>query len=72
MKKRHVFYIVAGISIGLGAVLTAVLSFTGMFNHYTENIDVVSAILFGIFFSVAFFLVFSVTMSSKFVSGVVQ
>ena len=72
MKKRHVFYIVTGISIGLGAVLTVVLAFTGMFNHYTENIDVGSAVLFGIFFSVAFFLVFSVTMSSKFVSGVVQ
>ena len=72
MKKRHVFYIVVGVSVGLASILTAVLAFTGMFNHYTENIDVVSAVLFGIFFIVAFFLVFSVTMSSKFVSGVLQ
>ena len=72
MKKRHVFYIVAVASLILSGLLTLVLSLNGLFKDYNGVFDVNGLIAFFIFFFVVFFLAASVTMSSKFASGVFQ
>ena len=72
MKKRHVLYIVLGASLALSGILTVVMFFQGMFHHYTPNLDIGNLICFAVFYTVAFFLVFSVIFSSKFASGVFQ
>ena len=72
MKKRHVFYIVVVASLILSGLLTLVLSLNGLFKDYNGVFDVNGLIAFFIFFFVVFFLAASVTMSSKFASGVFQ
>ena len=72
MKKRHVFYIVLGISLALSAALTLAMFFLEVFHHYSATLDVTNLIAFFVFFTVFFFLIFAVTMSSKFVSGLFQ
>ena len=72
MKKRHVLYIVIGASLLLSFILTITLYFVGVFNFYTDNVDVTAAVAFGAFYAVIFFLFASVIVSSKFASGVFQ
>ena len=72
MKKRHVAYIVIAASFVLSAGLTLAMFLLGVFHHYTDQLDVVNLIAFAAFFTVTFFLVFSVLMSSKFASGPFQ
>ena len=72
MKKRHIFYIVVGLSLALSAALTVAMFFLQVFNHYTEHVDIVNMAVFFAFFAVFFFLVFTVTMSGRFSSGVFQ
>lgn len=72
MKKRHVLYIVIAASIVLSGLLTLILYLNGMFNNYTDKTDFVNLGAFAIFFSVLFFFVGSVLLSSKFSSGVFQ
>ena len=72
MKKRHIFYIVVLVSVLLSGALTLVLYLTGMFNHYTDQLDITNLIAFAIFFIVTFFLLLSIVLSSKFISGLVQ
>ena len=72
MKKRHVLYIVLGASAGLSAILTTVLAFLGVFHHYTDQLDWGNLIGFAVFFIGLFFIVFAVTMSSRFSSGTFQ
>ena len=72
MKKYQVFAIVVGISAFLSLGLTLLMFFLGVFHHYTDQLDVPNLIAFFVFFSILFFLVFSVTMSTRFVSGVIQ
>ena len=72
MKKRHVLYIVIGASLALSAGLTLILLFNGMFNNYTETVDVMNVIAFGIFFAVTFFMIASIIFSYRFSSGAIQ
>ena len=55
MKKRHVFYIVFGISAVLATALTLVMFFLGVFNHYTDTLDGGNLVAF-LFYFIAFFL----------------
>ena len=72
MKKRHVLYIVLGISLVLSAALTLAFFFLRVFHHYGEHLDIGNLIAFFAFFAVLFFLIASVVASSRFASGVFQ
>ena len=72
MKKHIILLIGIGASALISVVLTVVFFSLGVFNHYTENVDVVNLIAFLVFFAVFFFMVFSVVLSNKFASGLFQ
>ena len=72
MKKRHVFYIIFGISALLAGGLTLAMFLLNVFHHYTDALDIGNLVAFFFYFLVFFLLGFSVTMSSKFSSGVFQ
>lgn len=72
MKKRHVFYIVLGISALLATGLTLGMFFLNVFHHYGDTVDLGNLFAFLFFFLAFLLLIFSVTMSSRFASGLFQ
>ena len=72
MKKRYALYISIGVSLLLAGGFTLALYFLKVFHNYTETLDWVNMVVFGVFFFVTFFLFACVLASSRFASGAFQ